>query len=450
MEQTQKLGTEKIGRLLLVFAVPSVVSLVLNALYNMVDQIFIGQGVGYLANGATNVIFPLTQLAVALGLLLGDGAANCINLKLGQKDAAAAEKAAAAGIAGMAAVGILLCIVYNLFLEPLCLLFGATELTLPYALEYGRIIALGVPFCVFASGGMSIVRAEGKPGAAMGGMILGCAINLVGDPLAIFALHMGVAGAAWATILGQLANAAVYIVCLARCRSIPLRRRSFRGCAATLPAVSRLGLSSFATQLSIVIVIAVQNNLLVSFGAKSEYGAEIPMTALGVTMKVFTVLQCAVTGLTAGAQPIFSFNHGSGRQDRVLKTLRYVLLLTLALTLAATALFQLAPMAVIRLFGAEDALYNAFAVKCLRIYLMFLVLDGLQMVSSAFLQSVGKPVPAAALVLFRQVVILIPAMLILTALFGVDGVLYAGPVAGLCVAVWASALLVHEWNTRRA
>lgn len=449
MEHSKILGTERIGRLLVLFSVPSVISLVLNALYNMVDQIFIGQGVGYLANGATNVIFPMTQLAIALSLLLGDGTASYMNLKLGEGQRREAARGMAAGIVGLIWVGAALLALYSLLLEPLCLLFGATQATLPYALDYGRIISLGIPFCVIASGTMSMVRADGSPKVAMLGMVVGCAINLIGDPVAIFVLGMGVKGAAWATILGQLANMLVNAVYLARHSGVKLDRELFRGSLPGVPRVARLGLSSFATQLSVALVILIENNLLVYYGAQSQYGSEIPMTALGVTMKVFTVLQCAIVGLVSGAQPILSYNFGGRQLGRVRETLKYLLAISLALMTVATVWFQLAPMSIIQIFGSSNELYNQFAVKCLRLYLMFLVLDGLQMVVSSFLQSIGKPLQAALLVLLRQLVVLIPCMVVFARLFGVEGTLYAGPVAGLVVGAASFLLLVREWRALR-
>lgn len=446
MECTEYLEKEKISKLLFLFSVPSVISLVLNALYNMVDQIFIGQGVGYLGNGATNVIFPLTQLAVAFGLLIGDGAASYINLKSGCGEKENAEKGMTAAVAGLLLCGIVLFILYNLFLEPLCRLFGATQATLPYALEYGRIISVGIIFCVFASGSMSIVRANGSPKTAMIGMIIGCAINLVGDPLAIFVCNMGVKGAAWATILGQFVNAVINLCYLIRCKSFRISRSGIRSCLPYIPRISKLGFSSFVTQMSVVVVIAVQNNLLVYYGAKSIYGAEIPMTALGVTMKIFTVLQCAVTGLASGAQPIISYNYGCRQFARVKSTLKTVLLISVVFLLAATVLFQAAPMSIIRIFGSSDPLYNEFSVKCLKIYLLLLVFDGVQMTGSSFLQSIGRPGRASLLIFVRQIVSLIPAMFLFAAAFGVNGILYAGPVASLAAGILSAVFLLSQWR----
>lgn len=444
MSNTNRLGSDTIGRLLVVYAVPSVVSLVLNALYNMVDQIFIGRGVGYLANGATNVIFPLTQFAVAIGLLIGDGTASYMNLRLGAGDKESSDRGLVAGIVGLVLSGIVLFFLYNILLEPLCILFGATEGTLGYAIDYGRIISLGIIFCVFASGAMSIVRANGNPQLAMIGMIVGCIINIIGDPVAIFVLDWGVEGAAWATILGQAANALIYAIYLYRNKLSKLSTKIYKKCFSYIHRVSKLGISSFSTQLSVVLVIAIQNNLLVYYGAMSKYGENIPMTALGVTMKVFTVLQCAISGLMAGAQPIFSYNYGSSRYDRVRRTLSITLIASVALMAIATIWFQISPMSIIHIFGSENDLYNEFAVKCLRVFLSLLVFDAFQMVASSFLQSIGKPYSATLLVFLRQIIILIPAMLVLSRVYGVDGVLYAGPVAGFVVGIASIAMLIRE------
>lgn len=441
-----ELGTEKINKLLLKFSLPSVVSLVLNAIYNMIDQIFIGQGVGYLANGATNVIFPLMQLAVAIGLLIGDGTASFINLKLGQNDQKAASKGMAAGIVGLLISGIILVIVYNIFLEPLCWLFGATDQTLPYALQYGRVISCGIIFCMFSCGTMSMIRADGSPGVAMMGLVAGCVVNLIGDPVAIFILGWGVRGAAIATISGQIVNMIINVCYLTHCKSVTLDAKARNHCISFIPRVAKMGLSSFITQFAVVIVIVFQNNVLVSYGAKSEYGAEIPMTALGVTMKVFTILQSAIAGLMAGSQPIFGYNYGSGQYARVKETLKKTLLISILIMAIATVWFQVAPMTIVSLFGTTDEMYIKFSVMCLRVFLLLIVLDAVQMVASSFLQSIGKAAQGSVLVFFRQLIIQIPAMLILASIFGVEGVLYAGPVSSFLVFIPSAIFLIREWR----
>jgi putative MATE family efflux protein len=443
----QKYEQEKIGKLLVMFSVPSVISLVLNALYNMVDQIFIGNGVGYLGNGATNVIFPLTQLAIAIGLLIGDGTASYMNLKLGEGKREDAEKGMAAGLTALVISGVTLSILLTAFLQPLCRLFGATDDIMPYALDYGYIIVAGTIFNIFPCGAMSIVRGNGGPKTAMLSMLTGFTVNMIGDPLTIYGFHWGVKGAAIATVLGQAASALVCIMYLARKKgTLQLTKRSFTGCLRFVPKTARLGLSSFVTQLAIVVVLYFQNNLLVKYGALSKYGAEIPLTALGVIMKVFTMLQNAITGLCSGAQPVISYNYGQDLRSRVRHILKLLVIFSAALMGIATVWFQVAPMSVVRIFGSADPLYNEFSVKCLRIFLMLIFLDSFQMVTSSFLQSIGKPFSATALVMFRQIIVQVPAMLILGDLYGVDGLLYAGTLSSLLVGILSIAFLVHEWR----
>lgn len=444
--KNESLRTEKIGKLLVKFSIPSIISWVLNALYSLVDQIFIGQGVGYLGNGATNVIFPMTQFAVAIGLMIGDGTAAYMNLMQGRGEKDKAEKGMAAGIAGLAVSGILLSVLFNIFLSPLCKLFGATAPIMPYAMDYGRIISIGTVFNVFSWGAMSIVRADKSPNVALVSMLSGFVINMIGDPVTIFSWGWGVKGAAWATILGQMVSCIICGVYFAHTKTVPLSGKSFQHSARYLPKVSKLGLSSFFTQIMIVLVISVQNNTLVHYGAMSKYGAEIPMTALGVTMKVFCILQYAITGLTSGAQPVLSYNYGAGENGRVKSALIRLLIVAVLIMGLATIWFQVAPMSIVKIFGESNALYNDFSCKCLKIYLSLVVLDAIQMVASSFLQSIGKPGYASFLITFRQLIINIPSMIILSKIYGVIGGLYAGWVSSLLVGILASIVLVYQWH----
>ena len=447
MNQTLNLGTDKISKLLLAFSVPSIISWVLNALYNMVDQIFIGNGVGYLGNGATNVIFPLTQLAIAIGLMIGDGTASYVNLKLGVHEQERAEKGMAGGLLALLTASIALSVILSIFLEPLCHVFGATEAILPYAMDYGRIIVAGTCVNVFSWGAMSMVRADGSPRIAMMSMLAGFVINMIGDPLTIFVFHWGVKGAAIATVTGQLVSSLICVwYFIRKNQSVQLKKSSFSGCCSYIPRLCKMGTSSLVTQLAIVCVLFFQNNLLVKYGAMSKYGAEIPLTALGVTMKVFTLLLNAITGLSSGAQPIISYNYGSQAYSRVKTVLKMLLVIAFTIMLIATIWFQLAPMSIIQIFGSSDALYNEFSVKCLKIFLLLITLDSFQMVGSSYLQSVGKAGSAAALVMFRQIIIQIPAMLILGKIFGIDGILYAGPVSSLFVGIMAIVFLLRNWK----
>lgn len=440
------LGTERIGKLIITFAVPSIISMVVNALYNIVDQVFIGQGVGYLGNGATNVIMPLTVIVIALALLVGDGAAAYLSLKLGQKDGKSAAHGIGNAITATIFIGIVLCILFQIFLKPLCLLFGATEDILPYAMDYGRIIAWGVLFAAIDSAMAGIIRADGSPRYSMAGLLIGCITNIILDPVFIFIFHWGVKGAALATILGQIFNAIFYLAYIRKFKSIRLTKESFVIQKKVLSKVCSLGVSSFITQIATVLVMAVTNNVLVVYGAQSIYGSDIPLTTIGITMKVNQILTAIILGLATGAQPIFGYNYGSNQKDRVKQTYRIVLTASTIILIVAFCIFQFAPMRIVQLFGSESDLYNEFAVMCFRIFLLACPINGVQMVTGIFFQSIGKPRQAAILSLTRQIVYLIPATLLLPLALGVVGALWAGPVADGLAFITALIMLKLYWK----
>lgn len=426
-KSTNPLETEKIGKLLITYAIPSVVSMIVNALYNIVDQIFIGQGVGYLGNGATNVILPITVLGCALGLLLGDGGATYLSLYLGKGERATASRGIAHVIVGQFAIGIVMCAVLLVFLEPLCVLFGATENILPYAKDYGRIIALGFPIVVFSSGMSSVIRADGSPKVSMVGLIAGCVVNIVLDALFVLVFNWGVAGAAWATIIGQYLNGIIFLVYQWHYKQVKLKKEYFRVKLPIFGKICGLGFSSFITQMATVVVMTVLNRLLVHYGALSKYGEDIPITALGVTMKINNILLAVFMGVATGCQPIISFNYGAGKTDRCLKTFRLAVIVTTICAVVATVLFQTVPMSIVSIFGTESDLYNEFSVKCLKIFLMLCVFDGFNNAAVSFLQAVGKPLKATVSTLVRQLVTIILAAVIFPIFLGIDGILYAGP-----------------------
>lgn len=447
MEKQNILGTEKVGRLLVKFSVPGIIALVVNALYNIVDQIFIGQGVGYLGNGATNVIFPLSTLAMAFSLMIGDGTASFMSLMLGKKELRKAAKGTACGLIFTVIAGTALAAVYLVALKPLCLLFGATDSILPYALQYGGIISLGLPFCAVCSGYSSIIRADGSPKYNMVGLLAGCAINLIGDPLFIFVFHWGVAGAALATILGQIANAVINVCYIRRMKSVHIEKEDLKGCLSELPQVLKLGISSFISQMVLVVVMAVQNNLLRTYGAQSVYGADVPISALGVTMKVFSILMVIVIGLASGAQPIWGYNYGARQYERVKQTLKTVIVIGTAVMIVAFAVFQLFPMAIISIFGSADENYNQFAIKTLRIFLLLVPFSAFQLAAGIFFQAVGRPALASIISLSKQIIFSIPALFILCPLVGVEGVLWSGPVSDALAFLLSVLLLALSWKS---
>lgn len=421
------LGTERVSKLMVRYAIPSVISIVVNSLYNMVDQIFIGQGVGYLGNAATNVILPLTTLLLALGLLIGDGTAAYMSLSLGKGRAQAAAYGVGNAITLTVGTSVVLMILFEIFLEPLCLLFGATEGNLPYALEYGSIIVLGFPFAMIDGAFGSIIRADGRPKASMAGLLIGCITNIILDPIFIFVCHWGVKGAAWATIIGQILNTVYFVVCMLHFKTVEMKKQNLIPNWPVIKKVLTLGTSSFIAQGAGVFVIAVMNNSLVKYGAMSKYGADIPLAALGITMKVSQLITGIALGVASGIQPIFGFNYGSGQYDRVKKTYKLALTTCTLILIVAFFIFQFCPEYIINLFGQESELYMEFAVKCFRIYLLACFMIGAGAVTGIFFQAIGKPVPAALLTLSRQILFLIPAMLIFGHFMGVEGILWAGP-----------------------
>ena len=447
MEKENILGREKIGKLLAKFAIPGIISMVVNSLYNIVDQIFIGQGVGYLGNGATTVIFPMITFAMAFSLLFGDGSATFLSLKLGEKKEDEAARGTGAGIIGFVGIGIIITILYLIFLEPLCKLFGASEAILPYAKDYGRIITYGLPFCAVCAGGASIIRADGNPKFNMIGLFAGTIINVVLDPIFIFVFHWGVKGAAFATILGQFANAVLNIYYFSKkMRNVSLNRFVFRKSISYIPRVSKLGISSFITQMALVVAMATRNNVLVTYGAKSKYGSDIPVTTLGITMKTFTIIMSIVLGLSAGAQPIFGYNYGSGKYDRVKKTFKLVAVLSTIICTVAFFLAQFKPLAIISIFGSESDLYNEFAIKCMKIYLMLIPTVGIQIMSGIFFQALGYPVQASILSLSKQIIFQLPVTILLPVFMGVEGVLWAGPVSDVLAFTTMIVMFLIYWK----
>ena len=445
-ERKSPFATEPIGRLILKFAVPSVIALLVNSLYNIVDQIFIGWGVGYLGNGATNVVFPITIIALALAMMIGNGGAAFLSLKLGEGKVDLAKKGVGNAVALVTIVSIVLAVVFLVFINPILTLFGATDALRDYAIEYGVIIGVGLPFMMISAAINSMIRADGSPKYAMFSMIIGAILNVILDPVFIFVFHMGVQGAAIATVVGQVASFVVSAVYLPRFKTARLSAHAFRLSGRTCGNIVTFGLSSFITQFAITIVMALTNNLLAVYGAASIYGSEIPLTATGIVMKVNQILISILLGIATGTQPIIGFNCGAKNFHRVKKALEISLIASEVVSVVAFLIFQFAPMSVVILFGSEEGLYNEFAVKAFRIFLMLCPLTGFQTVAAVYLQAVGKPVQSAILSLARQIIFFIPAALLLPLALGVDGVLWTGPVADGLAFLLSLGQLIHEHN----
>jgi len=440
------LGTEKIGKLLRTFAIPCIISMVVNALYNMVDQIFIGWGVGYLGNGATNVVFPIVVICLAFSLMFGDGTSAYLSLRLGEKKKKEAEKGVGSGIVTGAIVSVILCVSVLIFLPQLLSLFGCTETLRKYALEYGRVIAIGIPFMMIGTILNSIIRADGSPKYSMISMVSGAVLNIILDPIFIFdwGLNLGVTGAALATILSQFVTFILNVLYIRKFKTIKLTKETLKPDFKTAKNVAMLGISSFITQMAVVVVITVQNTIFKQYGELSKFGPEIPITVLGIVMKINQILNSIIIGISVGSQPIVGYNYGAKKYARVKKTLLIALGLSATVSTTAFILFQTIPEKLIGLFGSGDSLYNEFACIAFRRFLMLTIFNGIQIASGIFFQAIGKPSKSAFLTLSRQILFFTPIALILAKFFGVMGVIYAGPITdGLAFCIAATLLIIE-------
>lgn len=433
------LAGEPIGKLMLKFSIPCILSLLVSALYNIVDQIFIGRGIGYLGNGATNVVFPITILALSISLLVGDGCAAYLSICQGMADEERAHKSVGNAVTVILAAGLVLTAFFAAFEDEILWGFGATQNNFAYAREYFQSIIIGIPFFMFANAMNSIIRADGSPQFAMLSTMAGCVINVVLDPAAIFLLGWGMKGAALATVTGQIVSALLAVYYLFHTKSFRLKRISFLPDRELLKHTMPLGISSLLTQLSIVIIMIVMNNVFVTYGAQSKYGADIPLTVVGIVMKVFQIVISIVVGIAAGSQPIVGYNYGAGLHERVREIFRMMMKAEACIGIISMIFFEVFPLQIIQIFGNENDLYNEFAVLSFRIFLSTIALCCIQKSCSIFLQSLGKPVFSMALSLLRDFVLSVPLALILPRFLGVTGALYSAPVAD--VISFAAAVL---------
>lgn len=438
------LASDSIWKLLGKYAVPCVISLLVNSLYNMVDQIFIGQGVGYLGNGATNIIYPLTVIVLAIALMLGDGGASFLSIRLGEGKKQEGAKGIGSTITFSIVVGVVIAVLMAVFLEDLIYLFGCTETLYPYAMDYGRIIIIGLPFVLVGTVFTAIERADGSPKYSMLSLLVGAVTNTILDPLFIFVFHWGVKGAALATIIGQILTFLMGIYYIRNFKTISLTKATYKIDFLCCKRVMGLGISSFITQMSIVIVMAVINNLLTKYGAVSEYGSEIPIAVVGIVIKVNQLIIAATVGIASGAQPIIGYNYGAGNTARVRQTFRCVVICAEVLAVIAFLAYQCFPIQIISIFGKESELYNEFATMCFRIFLLATILNGFQTVAALFMQSIGRAAKSAIISLSRQIIFLLPAEFILSGLLGITGVLWAGPVADTLAFILALTIVAYE------
>lgn len=447
-----ELGTGNIRRLILAFSIPSIVAMLVSSLYNIVDQYFIGQSIGELGNAATNISFPLSILCTASALMFGIGGAATFNITMGRAQKDPTQKELAPHYLGKAMLmlvlfGTIMCAVTLCFLRPLLLFFGSPENVLGYAEEYTRVIALGFPFVVFATGAANLIRADGRPKSAMGCNILGAVVNTVLDAWFVFGLQWGMSGAAWATVIGQICSGTAAGILMSRAKSVRLLWfHVFAGARRYVGKIASLGLAPAINQLSMMVVTIVMNNSFRYYGARSIYGESIPIACSGIIAKVNMIFMAFIIGLSQGMQPVVSFNYGAQKYERAKRAYRTSCTAGLIIAVAAFLMFQLMPRQIISIFGPGSEEYYSFAISYFRIYLFFTFLNFLQPISTNLFTAIGKPKRGILLSLSRQIILLLPLIILLPLFMGIDGILYSGPAADLGAAVITVFIVSREFR----
>lgn len=444
MNDRNVLGEKPIGKLLMSFTVPSIVAMLVSSLYNIVDQYFIGQYVGSLGNAATNIAFPLSISCTAIALLCGVGGASAFNLAMGKGDKEKAFYYIGNGIVLMLTMGITLCLVSELFLEKMLLFFGSPLDVLEYAKTYTRITAFGFPFLILTTGGGHLIRADGSPKFSMLCNLTGAVINTILDAIFVKYLQFGMAGAAVATIIGQIISGAMVIRYLLHFKTGKLKKDHLKPRKECMLRVVSLGAAPCTNQLSMMVVQIVMNKSLKYYGSLSVYGESIPIACAGIISKVNMVFFSFIIGLSQGLQPIASFNYGAKKYRRVKKAYLIAISAGFLLCITAFAMFQLVPRQIIGLFGEGDEMYYTFAVNYFRIYLFFTFLNFLQPITSNFFTAIGKPQRGVFLSLTRQIIFLLPLIVVLPLFMQIDGIMYAGPVADLIAAIVTAVMIILE------
>lgn len=445
-----QLGYEKIAVLLRKFAFPSIISTLVSSLYNIVDQVFIGQGVGYLGNAATNVSYPFSTICLAIALLVGIGSASRFSLYLGQKKPEEAAKVAGNGVVLMVAAGLLYAAIGECLLEPLLWLFGATSDVLPYARQYAGVTLLGMPFLIVTNGLSSLIRADGSPKYSMLCMVSGAVANTILDPIFIFLWDLGVFGAALATVMGQILSFALAVGYLWKFKTIHFVISDFRLSLHSTLRTFGMGISSCVNQVAITLVQIVLNHSLTYYGALSIYGTDIPLAACGIVMKTNAILLSIIVGISQGVQPLIGFNYGARQYGRVREAYLLAIRWNFIVSSIGFCLFEFFPYPIISVFGSGNELYMEFAVKFMRIFLFMVLVNGVQLLSSNFFTEIGKATRGLLLALTRQVFFLIPLLLLLPLSLGIDGVMLAGPIADFIAFVLSVMLVRKELKKQEA
>lgn len=445
------LGYESVSKLMVKFSVPSIIGMLVSALYNIVDQLFIGQGVGTNGNAATTIAFPFSTICMAVALLLGIGGASCFNLTIGRGDVKRAGYFAGNSFTMLIVSGFIISAITFAFLTPLLKVFGSSDDVLPYAQDYVFVSAFGFPFLILTTGGGHIIRADGSPQITMACNLTGAIINTILDAIFVLVFDWGMKGAALATVIGQVVSAIIVIVYITKFKTIKLTKEHFTPNFTTIHRVCSIGMASCFNQLAIAIVQVVLNNSLGHYGELSVYGKDEPIACAGIIMKVNMIIFSIVIGLAQGTQPIESYNYGAKKYDRVKKAYRLALTTGATISVIAFILFQIFPKQILSIFGTGTETYFEFGTRFFRIFLFFTWINCIQPISSTFFTSIGKAIKGVFLSLTRQILFFIPILLILPHILGgIDGVIYTGPVADLLSAVVAVVMTLYEFKLMRS
>lgn len=437
------LGYEKIPALIRKFAIPSIIAMLVGSIYNIVDQIFIGQGVGYLGNAATNVAFPVTTIAIAIFLSIGVGAATRFSIYLGEGNS---DKAArVCGIATVSSIifGFGYAAFILLFIRKILYAFGATDQIYQYALTYTKITTLGLPFVIIQQCTGKMIISDGSPKYSMATMVTGAVLNTILDPIFIFIFHWGIAGAAWATVISQVVSFIMTVAYYPRFKRIDLKKEHFVLSLKETLVTMKFGMSQGLTQTALAAVMISMNRSMVYYGQFTIYGSEIPLAASGIVMKVNSIVISVLIGISQGLQPIAGFNYGARKFDRVKKSYLYSVMMAVSISAVAVFVFELWPGKVLSIFGSEDKMYMEFAEMFMRRFLVLLPFGAVQMISSNFFSAIGKSMRGAFLSVTRQVLFFIPLLLILPLFMGFDGILVTGPSADAIACILSLAMIIR-------
>ena len=456
-QANHSLAEEHIGRLMRRYALPCIISLLVGALYNIVDQIFIANAayLGSYGNAANTVVFPLTVIALAAAVMIGDGCCAFVSLSLGRNEPEHARKSVGNSVVMVAVCALLLCAVYLIFSEPIIAMFGGTvnTETFRYSKDYFFYITLGIPFYMFGQALNPIIRSDGSPRFAMASTLAGALINIILDPVFIFAFRWGMMGAAVATVLGQAATAVLALWYLTHMKLVKPAKSDFRLDGDICKRALLLGLTSFLSQISLVASMAAVNNMIRRYGAldpifRQEQYAQIPMAVVGIVMKFFQIVISIVVGMAAGCIPIVGFNMGAGRHARVRALFTRLLIAEAAVGTAALLIVELLPQQLIGVFGAanESVYYTSFAVRAFRIYLCMVVFACVNKACFIFLQAMGKAASSTMLSMVREIVFGVGFALLLPVFFGLDGVLYSMPLSDALTFMIAAFLIAQTYK----